>query len=346
MKPFTLILPSKPSPLLQKMIDKAINGEDFNVINNEENLPDLKGHNILFAIELNSIGINPQINRILEELVNRGKDSLKNSRGSILIHSGYDNFTKTAAQDIVFIANQLGCTFPGRPVIEANQNLDNYIPLKKIYDLSLEDICLKKSEELGRRLLSTQEYFRNKTIAVLHSSNKGTSNTYSLWEMIKEHLHDVEINEVYLGNGTITDCRGCSYKTCKYFGKQTKCFYGGVVVEEVYPAIQDASTIIFLCPNYNDMITANIVATINRLTALFRKTKFYDKRIFTVIVSGFSGGDALAKQLISSLNMNKTFELPPEFSIMATANDPGSIYNVPDINAKAEKFAKHILKNI
>ncbi|MGM0396205.1 MAG: flavodoxin family protein [Bacillota bacterium] len=346
MRPFTLILPSGPSPLLQEMIDKAINGEDCNVVKENDLLPDLREHNILFAIELNSIGISPQLNRILEELVSRGKNSLQGARGSILIHSSYNNFTKTAAQDVVFIANQLGCTFPGRPVIEANQNLDNYIPLQKIYNLPLKGICLQKSEELGRRLLSTQEYFRNKSIAVLHSSNKGTSNTYALWEMVREHLNDVQINEVYLGNGTISDCRGCSYKTCKYFGKQAKCFYGGIVVEEVYPAIQDASTIILLCPNYNDMLTANIVATINRLTALFRKTKFYDKKIFSIIVSGYSGGDALAKQLISSLNMNKTFELPPGFSIMATANDSGSIYNVPEIRNKAKEFARHIIKNL
>ncbi len=347
MRPFTLILPSQPSPLLQKMIDRAVNGENPNIVKNDEDLPDLRGHNILFAVELNSIGINPNLNRILESMASKGKNALEKARASILIHSSYDNFTKTAAQDIVFIANQLGCTFPGRPVIEANQNLDNYIPLRKIYDLPLEEICLQKSEELGRRLLSTQQYFRNKTIAVLHSSNKGTSNTYSLWEMVKSKLEDkVHINEVYLGNGTITDCRGCSYKTCKYFGKQAKCFYGGVVVEEVYPAIQDASTVILLCPNYNDMVTANIVATINRLTALFRKTKFYDKKIFTVIVSGYSGGDALAKQLISSLNMNKTFELPPNFSIMATANDPGAIHKVPGIRTKAQVFANHILENL
>lgn len=346
MKPFTLIIPSEPSSLLQEMIEKAINGEDFNTIINDENLPDLKGHNILFAVELNSIGSNPMLNRILEKLFNRGEDSLKDSRGSILIHSSYNNSTKTYAQNIVFIANQLGCTFPGRPAIEANQNLENYIALQNKYDLPLKDICLKKSEELGRRLLSTQEYFKNRNIAVLHSSNKSSSNTYLLWEMVKENLHDVHINEVYLGNGTIIDCRGCSYKTCKYFDKQAKCFYGGVVVEEIYPAIKDASTIILLCPNYNDMLIANIVATINRLNALFRDTKFYDKKIFSVIVSPYTGGDALAKQLISSMNMNKTFELPPNFSIMATANESRPIYKVPGINSKAKKFAEHITKNI
>jgi multimeric flavodoxin WrbA len=200
--------------------------------------------------------------------------------------------------------------------------------------------------ELGRRLLSTQEYFKNNSIAVLHSSNIETSNTYALWKKVKNNLPDFEIREVYLGNGTIMDCRGCSYKTCKHFSKQSKCFYGGIVVEEVYPAIIDASTIILLCPNYNDMLTANIVATINRLTALFRKTKFYDKRIFSIIVSGYSGGDALAKQLISSLNMNKTFELPPNFSLQETANDPGFINKIPDIEYAAKEFAKHISKNI
>ena len=102
----------------------------------------------------------------------------------------------------------------------------------------------------------------------------------------------------------------------------------------------------FICPNYNDMISANIVALINRLTALFRKTKFYDKTLFSIIVSGHSGGDALAKQLISSLNINKTFRLPPYFSLMAVANDKGAIRKVSDIEKKAYEFAMNINKEI
>jgi len=115
------------------------------------------------------------------------------------------------------------------------------------------------------------------------------------------------------------------------------------VVEEIYPAIFSADSILFICPNYNDMITANLVATINRFTALYRQTKFYDKSIFSIIVSGYSGGDAIAKQLISSLNMNKTFRLPPYFSLLATANDMGTISLTKDIDEKARKFAKIIM---
>lgn len=91
------------------------------------------------------------------------------------------------------------------------------------------------------------------------------------------------------------------------------------------------------------MITANLVATINRFTALYRQTKFYDKSIFSIIVSGYSGGDAIGKQLISSLNMNKTFSLPPYFSLMATANDRGAIKEVEDIKNLAKEFALKIM---
>ncbi len=346
MKTLKLLIPTNPSPLLQKMIHAAVLDSEYEIITRLEDLKYLRKQRILFAIELNQIGINIRLNTMLEELARIGNDSLSGSKGAILIHSKHNTYTKTAAVDIIYIANQLGCEFPGKPAIEANANLDNYLPLQKIYKLSLEEICLQKSMELGRRLLSRQEYFKNNSIAVLHSSNKETSNTYALWKKVKENLLDYEIREVYLGNGTIVDCRGCSYKTCKHFSKQAKCFYGGIVVEEVYPAIIDASTVILLCPNYNDMLTANIVATINRLTALFRRTKFYDKRIFSIIVSGYSGGDALAKQLISSLNMNKTFELPPNFSLQITANDPGFINKIPDVKQIAENFAKHISRNI
>ena len=114
------------------------------------------------------------------------------------------------------------------------------------------------------------------------------------------------------------------------------------MVEEVYPAIIDCDIMIMLCPNYNDSISANLSAVINRLTALFRKTKFYDKCFYSIIVSGFSGSDIIAQQLISSLNINKTFMLPPKFALMETANDYGEIEKVENIKYKAKEFAENI----
>lgn len=344
MKEYYLILPETPSPFFKKMIGNTLEGINYETINTSHKLPDLKNKKLIFAIELPITGESSNLNDIFNKLYIRGSDSLFGSDGIVLIHSNYQMFTKTAAQSIIFKSNSLGCRFVGRPIVEATGNLDNFIPLEKVYNMPLEEICLYLCRELGKRFVyDNVSSIEKPKILALHSSNRDTSNTLTLWDMVKTNLHG-DIREINVGNGNILDCKGCPYKTCKYYGKQTKCFYGGIVVEEVYPAILESDVLIFICPNYNDMLGANIVALINRLTALFRKTKFYDKTIFSIIVSGHSGGDALAKQLISSLNINKTFRLPPYFSLMATANDKGTINQVPGIKVEAKAFAENIMK--
>jgi len=183
-------------------------------------------------------------------------------------------------------------------------------------------------------------------ILVLHSSNYKTSNTISLWQMVKDNLEGSEIKEIHIENGSVRDCKGCLYKACKHYSESTNCFYGGIMVEEIYPAILDCDVLIMLCPNYNDAISANMSAVINRLTALFRKTKFYDKYFYAVIVSGHSGSDIVAQQLISGLNINKTFMLPPKFVLMETANDMGDIEKIKNIKEKAAEFAKNIKNSV
>ena len=86
-----------------------------------------------------------------------------------------------------------------------------------------------------------------------------------------------------------------------------------------------------LCPNYNDALSANLTVFINRLTALFRQTRFYDKALFALVVSGYSGSDLVARQLISAMNMNKSFYLPGRFALLETANDPGEAMGLPGV---------------
>lgn len=112
----------------------------------------------------------------------------------------------------------------------------------------------------------------------------------------------------------------------------------------MYPAVEQCDVLLMLCPNYNDALGANLTAFINRLTALFRKRQFYDKYLFSIIVSGYSGGDILARQLISSLNMNKTFILPGNFAWIETANAPGSALELEGIEERAAEFAERILQ--
>jgi hypothetical protein len=49
---------------------------------------------------------------------------------------------------------------------------------------------------------------------------------------------------------------------------------------------------------------------------------------------------------MGALNMNKTFLLPANFSLMATANDPFSINKIADIDIQAEGFAKNMLRHL
>ena len=183
-------------------------------------------------------------------------------------------------------------------------------------------------------------------ILVLHSSLFKTSNTLMLWKMVKESLSGEDLRELHVENGTVVDCRGCSYKTCIHYSEEKSCFYGGIMVKEILPTIEEADCIIWLCPNYNDAISAKLMAVINRMTVLYKRVKFGDKTLFSVVVSGNSGSDCVAKQLIGALNINKGFRLPPYFALTATANDPGSIMNVLGIDKKAKEFAENIKREI
>lgn len=118
------------------------------------------------------------------------------------------------------------------------------------------------------------------------------------------------------------------------------------MVSDILPAIQKADAVVWICPNYNDALSANITAVINRLTALYRTTSFYNKSLFSIIVSGNSGSDSVAKQLIGALNINKGFRLPPYFSLMEIANDTGEIKKTAGIRDKAYKFAEHMISEI
>ena len=147
-------------------------------------------------------------------------------------------------------------------------------------------------------------------------------------------------------NGTLEDCGGCPYTMCLHYGEQGDCFYGGVMVQEVYPAIREADAVVLLCPNYNDALSANLTAAINRLTALYRAAPFTGKAVFAIVVSGYSGGDIVASQVVSALNMNKGFWLPARFCLLETANDAGTAVELPGIEERLNKFTENLLRKL
>jgi multimeric flavodoxin WrbA len=350
MNEFIILMPGKVSLKFRKVIADAAKDYRNQIYVHEQDIPSLQDKKILWAVELNEYGINIGLDRMLQAISERGPKALINAEGAIIIQSPVELWTKYIAYRIIFQTNQLGCRYIGHSVIEATANLVNFLTWQKNLKLPLEKIYQKLSCDLIFRLMQDRKNIISQPeILVLYSNPKKNSNTMMLWQMVKKSLplnSRKMVKEQYIENGTIVDCRGCLYKTCKHYSEMSSCFYGGIVVQEILPAIEQADYLIWLCPNYNDAISAKMMAVINRLTVLYKKANFRQKIIFAIIVSGNSGSENVAIQLIGALNVNKGFQLPPYFSLTAIANDPGAVEKVPDIRERAVFFAQNIYQEV
>jgi multimeric flavodoxin WrbA len=307
----------------------------------------LPSRRVLFAVPLDRTGCNPELYALLSALRDR-PGALEGCTGGIYIDGPGDLYTKSAARELALAANGAGCRFPGRALAEATGELRNFTVQARNAGLGLEEACRAAVRELAGRILAFEPPRRAvPEVVVLHASSRATSNTLDLWGMVRRELGDAcAVREICLRNGTLEDCAGCPYTTCLHFGEKGGCFYGGVMVQEVYPAVRQADALVLLCPNYNDALSANLTAFINRLSALYRTTSFSDKALFALVVSGYSGGDIVASQLLSALSMNKGFWLPERFALLETANDAGEARRLPGIGDRTAAFAARIRAQI
>ena len=274
----------------------------------------------------------------------RSPGLLEGCTAGLVVTGQGEFYTKDVARTLALAANLSGCAFIGRPLVEATGSLQNFRTQADLSGTDEAAACAAALRDLAERLANHHPLPPVRRIAALHASSRATSNTLALWDLVRRKLpEDVEIREFGLRNGTVVDCIGCSYSACLHYGEHSGCFYGGVMTEAVFPAILDCDTLVMLCANYNDALSANLTACVNRLTALYRRTRFYDKRLYGLVVSGYSGGDLVAQQLISALNMNKSFYLPPYFSLLETANDAGSLVKLPGVAQRAADFAARML---
>jgi multimeric flavodoxin WrbA len=299
---------------------------------------------IVFAFTADSIGSNISLMKFIKEL----KDNeilFNNCFGVILVNSANSLYTKTLTQQTIFLLNKMNLSFIGQPMIEVIADYMNYETWSKLYqDKTLKEICEIQLKKLANRFYKfDKKRIENPKILAIHSSSYQTSNTLMLWNMIKKNLAGYTVNEIEVEDNKIVDCNGCPFETCLHYAKKNSCYYGGVVIEHILPAIEESDYIIWICPNYNDSISAKLMAVINRMTVLYRRVSLHEKVIFSVIISGNSGSDSVAKHLISALNLNKGLILPPNFSIMEIANDSGKIIKVKDIEKHAYDFAKNIM---
>lgn len=307
----------------------------------------LQNQPILFAVPLDESGVNHGYYDLLACLRTH-PGCLDGSVGGVLVDGPGDLYTKAVGRELVLSASRAGCAFPGRPLVEATGDLRNFTVQAKNAGCTPEEAYHLAAADLIDRVLGFAPPKRCRPkLLVLHASNHRTSNTLALWSRCRERLASAcDITEIGLRNGTLEDCAGCPYTMCLHYGEKGDCFYGGVMVQEVYPAIREADAVVLLCPNYNDALSANLTAAINRLTALYRTTSFTEKAVFALVVSGYSGGDIVARQVVSALNMNKGFWLPPSFCLLETANDAGTAVTLPGIEERLNRFTENILRQL
>lgn len=119
-----------------------------------------------------------------------------------------DLYSKSAAKDLVFAANCAGCAFVGRPLVEGTRTLSNYTIVSNNLGTDLMGAYRESAAGLVKEVLGT-DCVRKKCpkVLVLHASSHKTSNTYAIWNRVKEQLPEMEIREIGLRNGTLSDWR-------------------------------------------------------------------------------------------------------------------------------------------
>lgn len=303
----------------------------------------LRDTRILFAATLDEYGCNAQLDEILR-VIRRHDGAYDGSWAGILVDAQTELYSKSAARSLAYALNMSGCGLIGNPLVEGTLSLRNLEITAERHGTTLREAYLAKARDLTERLvLFCPPVYERPRLLCLHSSNVPTSNTLWLWSQIRgQFSDDVEVREVSLREGGIPDCAGCNYNACMYYSEKGSCYYGGQIVTDLYPALQWCNGIVVLAPNYNDALGANLTASLNRMTAMYRRQPFYDRYVFGVVVSGYSGGDLVASQILDGFNMNKAFILPPRFAMTETAYRRGSMQQIEGIESKAGAFAAHM----
>ena len=347
----TLIYPTPDSgwagQRLEGVLNHVLARREVRTVRTAEELCGLKGQRLLFALALGDTGVNVEYVRMLARL-RKEPGLLEGCTGGLIVDGAGELFTKSAAAEGALAMNMAGCALVGRPLVEGTGSLANFAVQAGNLNTNLMGAYRHAAAELADHVEGFVFPKKERPqVLVLHASSHHTSNTMDLWSRAREQVEGrCNLREIGLRNGTLSDCSGCPYTMCLHFGEQGGCFYGGVMRDEVYPAVRTADALVLLCPNYNDALSANLTAFINRLTALFRQTRFYDKAVFAIVVSGYSGGDVVARQVVAAMNMNKSFYLPRRFAMMETANNPGQALALPGIQERLGGFAQNMLETL
>lgn len=335
-----VIAPYQEGKAYRQMMDTLLTmmPRETRIIATADDLKHLQGHRLVFAVALDDGGLNDELTAMYVRM-NREKTLFNDAVAVLCIVGEGELYTKSTARELVFRANQACCTFLGRCLVEATASMKNFELRAELLQTDRPSAWRFHLRKLIERLRAFEPVLpaQRATLLVLYSTNRADrANTVRLWDMIAGHLDPaIQVEGYNVGKGLVYDCRACSYERCNRLG----CPENDLVTDVLHDKICRCDALVFLCPNLNDSVGPDLSAVINRLTYLSNTGRIHQQALYAVIVSGYSGGDLLARQLLNALSINKNFMLPPAFALMETANRPLSILDVPDIHAKAAAYA-------
>lgn len=319
-----VILSEQASPLLKEMVE---------VLQNY----DLPPEYVVFTASLDRWGRDESLYHFL-----RRHPDLMGLKGLLLLTSQSELFTKEYAKEAIHVLNQAGMQFIGHPVIEAIEGLKNMRKWASFENLSPKEALFEQLRKLGERVCNDQPLPIRKLLVLHANSRPERSNTMDFYRAVQDHLQ-VPTTQLELLDEFVQDCAGCNYRTCGYYSSIQSCYFGGHFTQNVLQGIRRSDAILLLAPNYNDAMSAKLMAVANRLSVLYREGPFYQKYVFALVVSGNSGSDSVARQIIGAYTINKGFRLPGRFYAQAIANDPGELRKQVDMAERAKLFAQNLM---
>ena len=154
MKDLFVIMPSKNiSPILSEMISAVTCYTNYTLVKDSSHIPNLQNKKIFFASESTDIDCDIAMLQFFSKLYEKGNKCLLGSTAAVLVHSNTEHGTKRTSQDIIYLANNLGCCFIGHSVVEATSSLRNFLTWQKILNLSLKEICLNMCSKLQEPII-------------------------------------------------------------------------------------------------------------------------------------------------------------------------------------------------
>ena len=175
---------------IRRVLDRALAGWTYTVIKREKAFlrwcvrtpAEKEGTAVLFAVALPRAGVSLSYVHLVSCLV-RHRHCLAGCRGAVLVDGQGEFFTKKIGRELIFFANQAGCIFPGKPLVEATGSLYNFNTQAKIQGLSNEEAYAVSAGHLVNKLLSfvrPSGSGKVKDIVVIHASSRRPSNTLLL----------------------------------------------------------------------------------------------------------------------------------------------------------------------